>query len=87
MPKTKIIIPNLKNARPEIIPELVHTACQYQSSIYLHAGNQRINAKSIMGAMAFQVEEGMHIEISTEGDDAEEALNALAVFLTEERVK
>ena len=47
----------------------------------LESENRRINAKSIMGIMAFNPTEGMSIDIVTEGDDEQEALAAIEKFL------
>ena len=51
------------------------------SNIMLESENRRINAKSIMGIMAFNPTEGMSIDIVTEGDDEQEALAAIEKFL------
>ena len=54
--------------------ELVRIACQFQSRILLKSGEMQVNAKSIMGMMAFQPSKGMEIEITAEGCDEEQAV-------------
>ena len=43
--------------------------------------NRKINAKSIMGIMAFNPSKGMTVNIATEGNDEQEALQAMEKFL------
>jgi phosphocarrier protein HPr len=47
----------------------------------LESDNRRINAKSIMGIMAFNPSDGMSVDIVTEGADEEAALDAIEKFL------
>ena len=49
--------------------------------IMLESDNRRINAKSIMGIMAFNPSDGMSVDIVTEGADEEAALDAIEKFL------
>ena len=60
---------------------LVQVANQYSSSIYVESGNKKVNAKSIMGIMAFNPSKGMTVNIVAEGSDEEEALDAMEKFL------
>ena len=66
-------------ARPVAL--LVQIASQYESQIYVENGTKKINAKSIMGIMAFNPSEGMSVSIVTEGSDEQEALLAIERFL------
>ena len=51
------------------------------SEITLESDNRKINAKSIMGIMAFNPSDGMSVDIVTKGDDEQEALVAIENFL------
>ena len=66
-------------ARP--IAMLVQLASSYESTIYVQSDNKKINAKSIMGIMAFNPSKGMTVNIVAEGNDEEEALLAMEKFL------
>ena len=66
-------------ARP--VAMLVQIASQFDSQIYVENDNARVNAKSIMGIMAFNPSEGMSVDIVTEGKDEQEALVAIEKFL------
>ena len=56
-------------------------ACKFESEITLESDNRRINAKSIMGIMAFNPREGMTLDIIAEGVDEQDALVAIEKFL------
>lgn len=80
MSKKEIIVSNVsKYANP--IAELVQVACRYDSNITLESNDRRINAKSIMGIMAFNPSKGMTVNIVADGNDEEEALMAMEKFL------
>lgn len=81
MSKKKIVVSDVSKGHDNPIAELVQVACQFDSNIILESGNRRINAKSIMGIMAFNPTEGMSLDIVTEGNDEKEALAAIEKFL------
>ena len=69
-------------ARP--VAQLVQVASQFNSEIYVEIGRKKVNAKSIMGMMAFQPSKGMEIEITAEGCDEEQAVLEIEAFLKNE---
>ena len=77
-----IIISNLEKDRMHPFSELVRTACQFQSKLLLSCGSKQVNAKSIMGMMAFDLTEGTSVKVTAEGADEAAALEALEDFLT-----
>ena len=80
MSRKEIVVSNVsKYDNP--IAELVQVACRYDSNITLERNDRRINAKSIMGIMAFNPSKGMTVNIVTDGKDEEEALLAMEKFL------
>ncbi len=64
------------HARPAAM--IVQTAGQYDSRIYFKKDNEEINAKSIMGVITLGAVYNTEIIISAEGDDENEAVDALA---------
>lgn len=66
-------------ARP--LAELVAKANEFSSKIMISMDNKTINAKSIMGVMGLGIEVGKDLLIEAEGNDAEEAIEAMAKFL------
>ena len=61
--------------------ELVRTACQFQSRILLSYEGRQVNAKSIMGVMAFDLSEGSSVKIIAQGADEDNAVKAVEAFL------
>ena len=81
MSRKNVIVSNVSEGYDNPIAELVQLACRFDSEITLESDNRRINAKSIMGIMAFNPSEGLSINIVTEGSDEEEAVLAIEKFL------
>ena len=67
-------------ARP--VAMLVQVASQYESEIYVESGRKKVNAKSIMGMMSMNFENGSELTIVADGADEEAAVNALSEYLT-----
>ena len=63
------------------VAQLVQVASQFNSEIYVEIGKKRVNAKSIMGIMAFNPTRGMTVNIVADGSDEQEALVAMEKFL------
>ena len=81
MSKKSIVVSKVSEGHDNPIAELVQVACKFDSEITLESDNRRINAKSIMGIMAFNPSEGMNVDIITKGADEQEALVAIEKFL------
>ena len=64
------------HARPAAI--LVQSAKDFNASIYLERGSEKVNAKSIMGILTLAAAYKTELKIIAEGDDAEQAVEALA---------
>ncbi|WP_202080506.1 phosphocarrier protein HPr [Caldalkalibacillus salinus] len=63
------------HARPAT--QLVQTASKFNSEIELVHGEKSVNLKSIMGVMSLGIQQGADIKVTAEGDDADEALQAI----------
>ncbi len=81
MSRKNVIVSNVSEGHENPIAELVQVACRFDSEITLENDNRRINAKSIMGIMAFNPTEGMSVDIVADGRDEQEALMAIEKFL------
>lgn len=81
MSSKEIIVLNVAKDHDNPIAELVQVACQFDSNITFENNNRKINAKSIMGIMAFNPSKGMSVNIITDGEDEQEALLAMEKFL------
>ena len=81
MREKSIVVSDVTKGHSNPIAELVQVACKYDSEITLRSNNYRINAKSIMGIMAFNPSQGMEVDIVADGKDEQEALVAMEKFL------
>ena len=77
----EIEIADLSAAYESPAAELVQLACEFESKVTLSNEQHHINAKSIMGIMAFPLREGQHVQVETEGPDEESALAAIEKYL------
>ncbi|MEH7549297.1 phosphocarrier protein [Neobacillus bataviensis] len=71
----KVVAETGIHARPATL--LVQTASRFDSEINLEYKGKTVNLKSIMGVMSLGVGQGADIKISAEGNDANDALQAL----------
>jgi phosphocarrier protein HPr len=67
------------HARPATV--LVQTASKFQSEIFLKYNEKKANLKSIMGVMSLGIPRNASIQLSADGTDAEEALEAIGDVL------
>lgn len=81
MSRKEVVVSNVSEEHNNPVAELVQVACRFDSEITLESNNRRINAKSIMGIMAFNPSKGMTVNIVAEGSDEKEALVAMEKFL------
>jgi phosphocarrier protein HPr len=70
------------HARPATL--LVQTASKFNSDIQLEYKAKKVNLKSIMGVMSLGIGQGAEFKIIIEGNDEQDALQALEETLTKE---
>ena len=63
------------HARPAAL--LVQTTKNFSCNIFFEKGNDRINAKSIMGVITLGAAFGTEIKIIAEGEDEQDAVKSL----------
>ena len=64
------------HARPAAV--LVQAAKDFKANIYLEKGQDRINAKSIMGILTLAATYGTKLKLIAEGEDEQAAVETLA---------
>ena len=69
-------------ARPAAM--FVQEANRFSSDVFIEKDGKKVNAKSIMGLMSLAVSTGSSISLVTDGNDEEEALEALSEFIQKE---
>ena len=77
MIQTRIQISNKLGLHARASAKLTKLAGGFKSDIHLSRNGRRVNAKSIMGVMMLAAGMGSEIEIEAEGDDAQQAMDAL----------
>lgn len=75
-----IRLENGLEARP--VAMLVQVASQYDSSVYLEAGEKKVNAKSIMGMMSLGLDTGEKVTAIVDGEDETVALEGIEKYLS-----
>lgn len=75
-----IRLENGLEARP--VAMLVQVASQYDSTVYLQAGEKKVNAKSIMGMMSLGLDTGEKVKVIVEGSDEDTALDSMEKYLS-----
>ena len=70
------------HARPATL--LVQTASKFNSDINLEYNGKTVNLKSIMGVMSLGVGQGADVTVTADGDDAKEAIEAIADTMKKE---
>ena len=67
------------HARPAA--EIVKLAAKYRSEITISRDGTEVNGKSIMGVMMLAAECGASILLRADGEDAEQAIDAIATLI------
>jgi phosphocarrier protein HPr len=75
----QILNKNGLHARPAA--EIVKLAAKYKSEITISRDGTEVNGKSIMGVMMLAAECGASIVLRAKGEDAEQALDAIAALI------
>ena len=81
MKKREVEMKDIYALHEHSLATLVNVACQFKSEMFLECGTLHINAKSIMGIIAFNPAPGTIVTICADGPDAEEVVDAMAKFL------
>jgi phosphocarrier protein len=69
------------HARPSA--RLTQTASRFSADIHISRNGRRVNAKSIMGVMMLAAGQGSTVTVEAEGEDAEQAVEAIGQLIAE----
>lgn len=83
MPAATVKIINRLGLHARAAAKFVQTAARFESSVNVSRDDKDVNGKSIMGVMMLAAAQGVEIVITTEGDDSEAALEALASLVAD----
>lgn len=76
------LIENRAGLHARAAAQLVQLATKFQSEVLITKDGETVNGKSIMGVMMLAAVTGSSIIVGIDGDDAEQAMNALADLIT-----
>lgn len=62
----------------------VQEANRFASDVFLEKDSKKVNAKSIMGVMSLAIAKGTTVKLCGDGNDAEQAIAALAAIIEKE---
>lgn len=71
------------HARPAAL--FVQLANTFRSQVTVQKGRRKVNGKSIMGILTLAAGPHDRIQVIAEGDDADDAVEALVKFLNDEK--
>jgi len=75
--KSSITVTNKLGLHARASAKLTKMAGSFPCQVWLHRGERKVNAKSIMGVMMLAAGLGTTLEIETEGEQEAEAMQAL----------
>ena len=78
MQKREIKIVNKLGLHARASAKLTQSASKFASSIWLTRNGRRVNAKSIMGVMMLAAGLGSTVELETDGEDEQQAMDEIA---------
>ncbi len=83
MIKSTITISNKLGLHARASAKLTKLAGSYRSEVHLSRNGRRVNAKSIMGVMMLAAGLGTEVEIETEGEDEQAAMDGLRALIND----
>ena len=81
MPERTVQIVNKNGLHARPAAEIVKLAAKYRSEITISRDGTEVNGKSIMGVMMLAAECGASILLRADGEDAEQAVDAIATLI------
>jgi phosphocarrier protein len=83
MIKTTITISNKLGLHARASAKLTKLAGSFPCDVFMRRGERRINAKSIMGVMMLAAGMGTEVELETNGEREQEAMDALLALIND----
>jgi phosphocarrier protein len=83
MIKTNITISNKLGLHARASAKLTKLAGSFPCEVWISRGERRVNAKSIMGVMMLAAGIGSEVELETDGEREQEAMDALLSLIND----
>lgn len=81
MIKSTVRISNKLGLHARASAKLTKLAGSFRSDVFLSRAGRRVNAKSIMGVMMLAAGLGSEVEMETDGEDEQDAMQALSALI------
>lgn len=83
MIKTSVTISNKLGLHARASAKLTKLAGGFPCEVWLSRGDRRVNAKSIMGVMMLAAGLGVTVEVETNGEREQEAIDAIVALMND----
>ena len=83
MLRQDVIIINKLGLHARASAKLTQTASKFPCEVWMSRAGRRVNAKSIMGVMMLAAAKGVTINIETEGEQEQEAMDAIVALIND----
>ncbi|RZL47939.1 MAG: HPr family phosphocarrier protein [Variovorax sp.] len=83
MIKTTVTISNKLGLHARASAKLTKLAGSFPCEVWISRGERRVNAKSIMGVMMLAAGIGTVVQLDTDGDQAQQAMDALVALIND----
>jgi phosphocarrier protein len=81
--KTSVTISNKLGLHARASAKLTKLAGSFPCEVWIARGDRRVNAKSIMGVMMLAAGIGTVVQLDTEGEQAQQAMDALVALIND----
>ena len=83
MIRTTLVISNKLGLHARASAKLTKLASSFKCEVFMTRNTRRVNAKSIMGIMMLAAGLGSEVELETEGEDEQQASEAIAALVND----
>ncbi|GAC1364138.1 MAG: HPr family phosphocarrier protein [Ktedonobacteraceae bacterium] len=83
MQQAKVLVQHAAGLHARPAAQFVKLAKQYKSTVALTSNGKTVNAKSMVLVLTLAIGKGTEVEITTDGEDEQEALAALTHLVTD----
>ena len=83
MIRTSLVISNKLGLHARASAKLTKLASSFKCEVFMTRNSRRVNAKSIMGIMMLAAGVGSEVELETDGEDEQQASEALAALVND----
>jgi phosphocarrier protein len=83
MIQRQVTISNKLGLHARASAKLTKLAGSYPCNVFMSRGERRVNAKSIMGVMMLAAGVGSDVQVETDGEQEQEAMDALIALIND----